>query len=248
MWKLRQHLLTHARPVRRSNQPVADHQYADTSGADSVPNVPHARQDDHPYATPPTSTRNLNNDSEAKSNVSKDHSYGTPYEPDTGGSNSQDRRYDHPYSAPSRPTRPRRRETASDQEAAQAVDFDHHYSCKPDPVQAPPSETPPKGAAKRKALLQTRRSKKSPAVVPTPAPLIVQTPVSGKIAIPSLHKRPKRNSESGFPCDQCNKVFPQRYRRVRHVREVHDKEKLHQCSYCEKSFFKVRFFSSNIYF
>jgi len=43
-----------------------------------------------------------------------------------------------------------------------------------------------------------------------------------------------------FPCGQCVKSFPQKYRLNRHVREVHDKEKLFMCEHeqCSAKFFK----------
>merc|ERR1711864_61494 len=41
-----------------------------------------------------------------------------------------------------------------------------------------------------------------------------------------------------FPCLTCGKKFPQAYRLRRHVREVHDKEKLYKCGECHKEFFK----------
>ena len=65
---------------------------------------------------------------------------------------------------------------------------------------------------------------------------------SAKVPIPALNRissSRQRSSQAEFPCDQCDKVFPQRYRRVRHIREVHDKEKRHACAYCDKSFFKI---------
>jgi len=40
------------------------------------------------------------------------------------------------------------------------------------------------------------------------------------------------------PCLNCGKSFPQAYRLKRHIREVHDKEKLYRCNECEKEFFK----------
>jgi len=40
------------------------------------------------------------------------------------------------------------------------------------------------------------------------------------------------------PCPSCGKSFPQAYRLKRHIREVHDKEKLYRCNECEKEFFK----------
>lgn len=42
-----------------------------------------------------------------------------------------------------------------------------------------------------------------------------------------------------FPCDQCDKEFPQPYRLNRHIREVHVKERRHQCRMCDKGFFKL---------
>ena len=67
-----------------------------------------------------------------------------------------------------------------------------------------------------------------------------------KLPIPALPNnrtragtKRKSSAETNFPCPQCTKIFPQRYRRARHIREVHDKEKRHQCGTCEKSFFKV---------
>ena len=42
-----------------------------------------------------------------------------------------------------------------------------------------------------------------------------------------------------FSCASCGKGFPQAYRLRRHVREVHDKEKMYECDECEKKFFKT---------
>merc|ERR1712150_50703 len=42
-----------------------------------------------------------------------------------------------------------------------------------------------------------------------------------------------------FSCASCGKHFPQAYRLRRHVREVHDKEKMFECDECEKKFFKT---------
>eukprot|EP00094_Tigriopus_californicus_P000396 TCALIF_00385-PA protein Name:"Similar to Ovol2 Transcription factor Ovo-like 2 (Mus musculus)" AED:0.66 eAED:0.66 QI:0/0/0/0.33/1/1/3/0/499 len=42
-----------------------------------------------------------------------------------------------------------------------------------------------------------------------------------------------------YPCDQCNKTFPQPYRLNRHIKEVHIKEKRHFCQFCDKAFFKT---------
>lgn len=59
--------------------------------------------------------------------------------------------------------------------------------------------------------------------------------------------RPRRISGSSgkgpstkemFPCDQCEKTFPQPYRLNRHIQEVHVKEKRHKCTFCDKAFFK----------
>lgn len=70
--------------------------------------------------------------------------------------------------------------------------------------------------------------------------------VANKLPIPALPNNRTRAGarkgilvETNFPCPQCEKTFPQRYRRARHIREVHDKEKRHQCGMCDKSFFKV---------
>ena len=41
-----------------------------------------------------------------------------------------------------------------------------------------------------------------------------------------------------FPCDKCDKSFPQPYRLRRHVKEVHDQVKVFKCSKCSKRFFK----------
>ena len=74
----------------------------------------------------------------------------------------------------------------------------------------------------------------------------IASTVVSKLPIPALHNsrtragsKKGRSMETNFPCNQCSKAFPQKYRRARHVREVHDKEKRHQCGMCEKSFFKV---------
>ena len=49
----------------------------------------------------------------------------------------------------------------------------------------------------------------------------------------------KNKSIQMFPCDQCDKQFPQPYRLNRHIREVHIKERRHSCQYCSKAFFKL---------
>ena len=78
--------------------------------------------------------------------------------------------------------------------------------------------------------------------------------ISNKLPIPPLPNNRTRAGTrnntvaSDFPCQQCEKRFPQKYRRARHIREVHDKEKRHHCKICEKSFFKVIFFTSNYIF
>ena len=46
-------------------------------------------------------------------------------------------------------------------------------------------------------------------------------------------------STGKFSCSSCGKGFPQAYRLRRHVREVHDKEKMYQCDECDKKFFKT---------
>ena len=40
------------------------------------------------------------------------------------------------------------------------------------------------------------------------------------------------------PCPSCGKSFPQECRLKRHIREVHDKERLYKCNECQKEFFK----------
>ena len=47
------------------------------------------------------------------------------------------------------------------------------------------------------------------------------------------------NSIGKFSCSNCHKTFPQAYRLRRHVREVHEKEKMYQCDECDKKFFKT---------
>ncbi len=47
------------------------------------------------------------------------------------------------------------------------------------------------------------------------------------------------NGKGMFPCDQCEKIFPQPYRLNRHIREVHIKERSHFCRHCDKAFFKL---------
>jgi len=216
MWKLRQHLLTHAAAVPRrdsSQQATGDHQYADTSrsaavlAAASSGSNSRSKKDDHPYATPPTSV--MEAEDEARSNVSRDHSYlGSPAKPAATKS--------------------------------QSVLDDHLYTNKQ-----------LKGAAKRKASMPNRQAKnedeeeevavlkeEAQMVVPPVVEAIAVASSAAKIPVPALN-RVKARMPSGFPCDQCDKVFPQRYRRVRHVREVHDKERRHTCRFCEKSFFKI---------
>eukprot|EP00092_Neocalanus_flemingeri_P025653 GFUD01027814.1.p1 GENE.GFUD01027814.1~~GFUD01027814.1.p1 ORF type:complete len:540 (-),score=152.12 GFUD01027814.1:589-2208(-) len=48
----------------------------------------------------------------------------------------------------------------------------------------------------------------------------------------------KPSTAASFPCANCDKSFPQAYRLKRHIREVHDKEKMFNCEECSKKFFK----------
>jgi len=48
----------------------------------------------------------------------------------------------------------------------------------------------------------------------------------------------KPSNGASFPCGSCDKSFPQAYRLKRHIREVHDKEKMFKCEECSKKFFK----------
>eukprot|EP00090_Calanus_glacialis_P045399 TRINITY_DN8409_c0_g1_i1.p1 TRINITY_DN8409_c0_g1~~TRINITY_DN8409_c0_g1_i1.p1 ORF type:complete len:531 (-),score=145.31 TRINITY_DN8409_c0_g1_i1:76-1668(-) len=48
----------------------------------------------------------------------------------------------------------------------------------------------------------------------------------------------KLSTAANFPCSICDKSFPQAYRLKRHIREVHDKEKMFKCEECNKKFFK----------
>jgi len=53
-----------------------------------------------------------------------------------------------------------------------------------------------------------------------------------------LIQETQANEVGLHPCLSCGKSFPQAYRLKRHIREVHDKEKLYRCNECEKEFFK----------
>ena len=62
-----------------------------------------------------------------------------------------------------------------------------------------------------------------------------------KLAVtrPQEHVQESPSLEIGLhPCLICRKTFPQAYRLKRHIREVHDKEKLYRCNDCDKEFFK----------
>ena len=60
-----------------------------------------------------------------------------------------------------------------------------------------------------------------------------------KGAVTQEHIQETPSIEAGLhPCPSCGKSFPQAYRLKRHIREVHDKEKLYRCNECEKEFFK----------
>jgi len=60
-----------------------------------------------------------------------------------------------------------------------------------------------------------------------------------KGAVTQEHIQETPANEAGLhPCLSCGKSFPQAYRLKRHIREVHDKEKLYRCNECEKEFFK----------
>ena len=68
-----------------------------------------------------------------------------------------------------------------------------------------------------------------------PKPLIVKSTVTE----PSDPLASDPLALGKFSCVSCGKSFPQAYRLRRHVREVHDKEKMYECDECEKKFFKT---------
>merc|ERR1712062_740089 len=78
-------------------------------------------------------------------------------------------------------------------------------------------EVKPKGSAKRKSTVKSRK------VFEPPTP----------------KKQEVRSFGSKYNCGFCGKTFPQPYRLSRHILEVHKKEKRHICQFCEKTFFKL---------
>ena len=77
----------------------------------------------------------------------------------------------------------------------------------------------------------------------SPLPLYLQIEISRKLlpknSAVTEPRDPLALSIGKFSCSSCGKGFPQAYRLRRHVREVHDKEKMYQCDECEKKFFKT---------
>jgi len=80
---------------------------------------------------------------------------------------------------------------------------------------------PPKGAAKRKASLKTRK--------------VFEPVVANKITKTSS----PRIIPNKYNCEICGRTFDVPYKKKRHVQEVHNKVKKHACQFCDKAFFKV---------
>ena len=61
-------------------------------------------------------------------------------------------------------------------------------------------------------------------------------PVETKTQILEHAQEPPASED--HPCPSCGKSFPTEYRMKRHIREVHNKERLYKCNECKKEFFK----------
>ena len=228
MYKLRQHLLTHPTPKRVSKR--GDHEYAE-----EVPEEQASKSSlnqkksvsDHPYANPvelestPAPAQKVEAEHpevvQARvDRVSSDHSYGTRQRL------ASIRESDHAYST--------------------QISDDHVELVQVLPVpvnvrtsQPPPGSEviaqvsqiesdhplPPKGAAKRKASLKTRK--------------VFEPVVANKITKTSS----PRIIPNKYNCEICGRTFDVPYKKKRHVQEVHNKVKKHACQFCDKAFFKV---------
>ena len=226
MWKFRQHLLKHSAP---KETPKNDHLYAET------PSQNPQKSQDHQYATKEVSDHSYGTRRAAKS---ADHAYTSatgervpvsvplPQVP-VSIAITEHQAQSIPAKTPAPIKRP--------QKVSGTPQDDHMYSSaisiRPDPNKRSPSDV------KKKSLS-----------IPTKKKVKAKSRQQSIQALGHSYAaaRPRRvsgakagESQMMYPCDQCDKEFPLPYRLNRHIREVHVKEKVHFCKFCDKSFFKV---------
>jgi len=254
MWKLRQHLLTHQKVGRHSGKP-GDHVYAGRSGR-SGRTLARGQSGDHGYATAkvvawPTihqkeeeATQCAANDTATPivvasatppvSSVCSEHSYGTKRDSSPEGEEREEarERSDHPYSQGNIKKEAGVENGLIDDGVekfpipdTEPVRPDHQYSMSKISRKRTGKQKDPKiGAHLPRKLAKIRSAKDKPQVKLPPLPVKKKEAVAG--------------TSVAFSCDKCSKTFPASYRLKRHVREVHNKEKLHKCDSCDKDFFK----------
>ncbi len=250
MWRLRQHLLNH-KAVRAKAQEMTtpDHAYAEErrlmSSVDS--RLPPSSASDHLYATsaseataassrsdhPYSTTKEVAATAEAPVEPEKSH---VPVPQETLREEQQQqlqvrlKKIDHLYSSPSSPASP-----GTHQAAAEAA--------------AGTAGTAGAGATAATSKRAKRQSVRAlghsyAAIRPRRASNCGGGGGGGGGRGAGAGGGGERQGREGlsttlYPCDQCDKEFPQPYRLNRHIREVHVRERKHCCRFCDKSFFKV---------
>jgi len=248
MWRLRQHLITHRRMTEvPSSQPgtvstgttataASDHSYSGSPLHQSMPSV--ARAGDNLMTTieqqPASCGGELGNPLAMR--AKPDRSALPPRRASSSVARPVQARSDHLYSAKHLTEKEaaematRARKEMMTQKKKATSDHDHLYSSQPSsPTSAPISTSLRQIRAKRQSVQAMGHS--YAAARPRPPP----TSTAG---------RPRPGPAAStvmFGCDRCDRAFPQPYRLNRHIREVHERVKVHACRVagCSKAFFKV---------
>jgi hypothetical protein len=271
MWRLRQHLVVHRRVSSATSAMVptataADHSYSGTPQAESDSSIGTSRSELMPVQAQRTSNSTISRSPLSRPNELQGDSQPTGSSkideetvmevvraavpnpiPQRRASSPASRpeaaaaaaRADHLYSA----RRLSKKEVARNELQSQLKKTDHLYSSQPSSPTGGSMTSSPMAAQPSLRKIRAKRQSvqamgHSYAASPPNPP--AKVPLGGKIRLRSV--RSVRGQGGGaFGCNRCDLTFPQPYRLNRHVREVHMKERIHECRHdgCDKSFFKV---------